>query len=62
MRGFLDLKIMKLSNQQMSQAVASARKLIKEHSTPFMNYNKMVTDDQISEALTQILDSVTWVK
>jgi hypothetical protein len=53
---------MKLSNQQMIEAVASARKLIKEHSTPFMNYNKMVTDDQISEALKQILDSVTWVK
>jgi hypothetical protein len=50
---------MKLSNQQMSQAVASARKIIKDHSTGFMNYNKMVTDAQISEALKQILDNVT---
>jgi hypothetical protein len=50
---------MTLDNVQMAEAVAAARDIIKEHSTGFINYNKMVTDDQIAAALTQVLAAVT---
>jgi uncharacterized protein YjgD (DUF1641 family) len=46
---------MKLSPNQMAQAVTKARSMIKEHSTGFMNFNKMVSDDQISAGLTELL-------
>jgi uncharacterized protein YjgD (DUF1641 family) len=46
---------MKLSPTQMAQAVTKARSMIKEHSTGFMNFNKMVSDDQISAGLTELL-------
>lgn len=52
---------MTLDSKQMAEAVAEARALIKEHSTPFLNYNKMVSDDQIAEALTRIFGAVTEV-
>jgi hypothetical protein len=50
---------MKLSDAQLAEAVTAARQLIQEHSTGFMDYNKMVTDDQIAAALTQVLAAVT---
>ena len=50
---------MTLDNVQMAEAVTAAREIIQEHSTGFMNYNKMVTDDQIAAALTQVLAAVT---
>jgi hypothetical protein len=50
---------MTLSHSQLLEAVAEARALIKEHSTPFLNYNKMVSDDQILEALQRVLGAVT---
>jgi hypothetical protein len=50
---------MTLDNVQMAEAVAAARQIIQEHSTGFINYNKMVTDDQIAAALTQVLAAVT---
>jgi uncharacterized protein YjgD (DUF1641 family) len=49
---------MKLSPSQMAQAVTKARGMIKEHSTGFMNFNKMVSDDQISAGLTELLASI----
>jgi len=50
---------MKLTDHQTSQAVAAARKLIKAHSTGFMNFDHMVKDDQIAQALTEVLAAVT---
>jgi uncharacterized protein YjgD (DUF1641 family) len=50
---------MKLSDAQLVEAVTAARQLIQEPSTGFMDYNKMVTDDQIAAALTQVLAAVT---
>ncbi len=50
---------MKLTAPQMAQAAAQARKLITEHSTRFMDYNRMVSDDQIKAALTEVLAAVT---
>jgi hypothetical protein len=49
---------MKLSPTQMAQAVIKARSMIKEHSTGFMNFNKMVSDDQISAGIVEILAAV----
>lgn len=49
---------MKLSAHQMAQAVTAARTIIKDHSTGFMNYNRMVSDDQIAAALTDVLAAV----
>jgi hypothetical protein len=49
---------MTLSPTQLAQAVAETRKLIAAHSTPFLNYNKMITDQQLTEALTQVLAAV----
>jgi uncharacterized protein YjgD (DUF1641 family) len=42
----------------MAQAVTKARSMIKDHSTGFMNFNKMVSDDQISAGLTELLAAV----
>jgi hypothetical protein len=50
---------MKLTDRQMAQAATESRKLIKEHSTRFLDYNKMVSDDQIKAALTEVLATVT---
>lgn len=50
---------MKLSTTQMKQAVAAARVLVAAHSTGFINYNNMVSDKQLAEALTQVLNAVT---
>jgi hypothetical protein len=50
---------MKLSAHQMAEAVTEARVMLKEHSTGFMNYNKMVSDDQIAAGLTRVLAVVT---
>ena len=50
---------MKLSPQQIAQAVAEARKIVAEHSTGFINYNHMVSDDQLTAALTRVLGAVS---
>jgi hypothetical protein len=50
---------MKLSPSQTAQAVTAARVLIQEHSKGFMNYNKMITDDQLAAALAQVMAAVT---
>jgi hypothetical protein len=50
---------MKLSDAQMKQAVAEARVLIKARSTGFVNYNDMVTDDEIVQGIAQVLEAVT---
>lgn len=49
---------MKLSDKQMTEAVAAARAIILAHSTGFLDYNSMVSDDQIAAALTQVLAAV----
>ena len=49
---------MKLSPAQMQQAVNAARALITEHSTPFMNYNKMISDEQLTQAIAQVFAAV----
>ncbi len=49
---------MTLTPVQLAQAVQAARDLITQHSTPLMNYNKMISDQQIAEALTQVFAAV----
>ena len=49
---------MKLSDKQMSEAVAEARVLIKAKSTGFVDYNTMVTDDEIAAGIAQVLAAV----
>jgi hypothetical protein len=48
-----------LSQTQMQQAVAEARALVVAHSTGFINYSSMVSDAQLTQAITQILAKVT---
>jgi len=51
---------MVLNNEQMAEAVAEARAIIKAHSHGgFLDFNSMVTDDQIHAALTQVLSKVS---
>jgi hypothetical protein len=50
---------MKLSSHQMIEAVTESRKMIKEHSSGFLNFNNMVSDDQIMAGLTRVLAVVT---
>lgn len=49
---------MKLSDNQMAQAVAEARVLIKAKSTGFVDYNNLVTDDEIAQGIAQVLAAV----
>jgi hypothetical protein len=49
---------MKLSASQTAQAVAAARDLIKAKSTGFIDYDSMVTDDEIANAITQVMAAV----
>jgi hypothetical protein len=48
-----------LSHAQMTQATAAARALVAAHSTGFINYNNMVSDDQLAQAIAQVLAKVT---
>lgn len=48
-----------LSQSQMQQAVTEARALVDAHSTGFINYSSMVSDDQLTQAITQVLAKVT---
>ncbi len=50
---------MVLNETQMIEAVTEARAIIKEHSHGFLDFNSMVTDDQIHVALAQVLDKVS---
>ena len=50
---------MVLNNKQMAEAVAEARAIIKSHSHGFLDFNSMVSDDQIHAALTQVLAKVS---
>ncbi len=50
---------MKLNDKQMAEAVIEARAIIKEHSHGFLDFNSMVTDDQIHLALAQVLSKVS---
>lgn len=49
---------MTLTSEQMAQAVAAARAMVAEHSTGFINYNDMVSDDQLKQAIAQVLATV----
>lgn len=49
---------MTLTPAQMKQALTAARDLITQHSTGLMNYNKMISDEQLVEALTRVLSAV----
>jgi hypothetical protein len=51
---------MVLTDAQMAQAVAEARALVVAKSADsFINYSAMVTDDQIAQAIAQVLGAVT---
>ena len=50
---------MVLNNEQMAEAVAEARAIIKAHSHGFLDFNSMVSDDQIHAALTQVQSKVS---
>jgi len=50
---------MVLNNEQMAEAVTEARAIIKSHSHGFLDFNSMVTDDQIHQALAQVLSKVS---
>ena len=49
---------MKLTDTQLKQAMDATRALIKGHSTMFLDYNKMVSDEALEKAIVLILDSV----
>ncbi len=50
---------MVLNETQMVEAVTEARAIIKAHSHGFLDFNSMVTDDQIAVALAQVLAKVS---
>jgi len=50
---------MKLTDRQMAQLIAEARVLLKKHSKPFLDLNKMVTDAEIVAGATEALAAVT---
>jgi hypothetical protein len=50
---------MKFTDHQMAQFVAAARIILKRHSKPFLDINKMVTDAEIVEGATEALAAVT---
>ena len=50
---------MTLNETQMAEAVVEARAIIKSHSHGFLDFNSMVSDDQIHAALTQVLSKVS---
>lgn len=49
---------MTLDNDQMIQAMAAARLLIKEHSTMFLDYNKMVSDEALRAAIARVVAAI----
>ena len=49
---------MTLDNDQMTQAMAAARALIKEHSTMFLDYNKMISDEALRAAIARVMSAI----
>jgi hypothetical protein len=47
-----------LNNDQMTQAMAAARELIKEHSSGFLDYNSMVSDEALRTAIARVIASI----